>query len=422
MIRRSMPWYFGWNIIAVGLVFQAILFGSIFFSYTLWVGEWLNDPDLGVNHGNVQIPFMLLTVVQGALAPFAGRAMDHGPIRTWICLGAVLCALGFCAVSFATAFWQIAAIYSVLIAIGVLLAGPLAAQTLAARWFRRNRGLAIGLSTTGTSIGGMLMAPVVTALFEAQGWRNAHLILAAIFIVVIIPLVWTVVRNSPEDRNLEPEPDTHGNQPAQRHVYPAWTTRAILSERTFWVLVLAFTPMVTVFSGIQQNLRPYASDIGIDSKDTALLVSVFAGVMLGSKIFFGAMADRWDPRLLFWIAAAVLMATNALMMIHPDYLVMVLISAMLGFSAGAFLPLLGSVVGRHFGPAAFGRALGLIGPFTTLSAIGPYIAGAVRAETGSYDPALASFIAVMIPAVIVMAFLKHGPEHTRVQPTAAAGE
>jgi cyanate permease len=60
---------------------------------------------------------------------------------------------------------------------------------------------------------------------------------------------------------------------------------------------------------------------------------------------------------------------------------------LLGFAAGAFLPLMGAIVSSWFGAAAFGRVTGLVGPFTTLAAIGPWIAGYIRDTTGSYDPA-----------------------------------
>ena len=153
--------------------------------------------------------------------------------------------------------------------------------------------------------------------------------------------------------------------------------------------MLIFTPMATAFGGAQQNLGPFADDLGIDVQAASLLVSVMALVMVGAKVFFGAMADRWDLRILFFLAIGGLGIALGVMMMQLNYFALVLVCALLGFVAGGFLPLLGALVSQNFDIRAFGQVMGMIGPFTTLAAVGPWIAGQVRDTTGSYDTALA---------------------------------
>ena len=88
----------------------------------------------------------------------------------------------------------------------------------------------------------------------------------------------------------------------------------------------------------------------------------------------------------------------------------------LGFAAGGFLPLLGAIVGRHFGPAAFGQVMGLVGPFTTLAAVGPWVAGYLRDSLGSYDIAWQIFALVLLPAAMVIMLLKPTPATGTAQP------
>ena len=85
-----------------------------------------------------------------------------------------------------------------------------------------------------------------------------------------------------------------------------WTTRKVLGERNYWIPIVAFLPAVAAFSTIQANLRLYTADIGIDSQSTAFLMSLIAGTMIIGKLFFGALADRVDQRLLYWGAASIL--------------------------------------------------------------------------------------------------------------------
>lgn len=402
----KLPWYYGWNVVGVSLVFQAVLFGSIFFSYTLWVGEWLDDTSLAVTLTYVMVPITILNLAQSLIAPFAGYAMDRASIRGLICTGATCAGLGFMLISITTAFWQIVVIYGLLIMAGVLLAGPLAAQTLAAKWFGKNRGLAIGLSTTGTSIGGVLMAPLVTLLYQQYGWREAHLMLGMGFIVVIVPLVWLTVRNQPEDKNIEPEAELDLADGAEPISPRRWSTIQILKERTFWIIILSFLPLITVFGSIQQHLRPYAADLGITAMDTAFLISVFATIMIIGKIFFGTMADRIDHRTLFTMALSACALVVLGLVSAPAYPMLIGISGLLGFAAGGFLPLLGAMVARCFGALSFGSVMGLIGPFLAASAFGPMAYAQFYAVNGNYDIALWVSLAVLVPGAIAIRFLK----------------
>ena len=129
------PWYPGWNIILVCLVFQALIIGTVFFSYTLAVGEWLGDDKLNVTLTYVMAPITVLTLCQSIVSPLVGYALDRYSIRVMICFGVFLVSIGYIATSFVSSFFIIILIYGTFIVVGVGLAGPLAAQTLASRWF-----------------------------------------------------------------------------------------------------------------------------------------------------------------------------------------------------------------------------------------------------------------------------------------------
>jgi MFS family permease len=398
-------WYHGWNVLAVGMLFQAVTFGIGIYCFTFWVSPWSRE--FGIGRGEAMTVFLTLQVAMGGLAPFAGRAMDRASIRLLIVTGAVCFALALALAARAQALWQLVVIYGTLVVAGMLLAGPLAAQTLAARWFTRRRGLALGISTVGTSLGGFFMPPLVTTLQANLGWRDANDVLAVLALVLIVPPVWLLVRNSPEEAGRPGEDD---NGP--RSCGPpaaAWSTSEILRSPPFWLLVLAFTPMAAAFGGAQQNLAPYTSDHGIDARTTAVLVSIMALVMAGAKVMFGALADRLDLRWLFLLAVGVLGVTFSLMRGGVDYQSLIIIAVLLGMAAGGFLPLLASAISNRFGVAAFGRVMGMVGPFTTLAALGPWLAGYVRDTTGSYDSAWLILAMLLIPAVAAMLLLRPVP-------------
>lgn len=408
-----MRWYYGWNVIAVGLIFQAVTFGIALFCFTFWVEPWMVEFDVG--RGEIMWAMVLLNLVMGVAAPFGGQAMDRLSIRGLIIAGSIFFAAGLALASFATALWQIIVIYAVLITPGTLLAGPLAAQTLAAKWFRARRGMAIGFSSVGTSLGGLIMPMIVAGLIADIGWRPTNQILAAVSLTVILPLVWFVVRNTPEDKGIEPEPEAEVlAEHAHLGDFPDWNTRSILQQRSFWIPIFAFLPMMMAFGSVQFNLAPYVSDKGFMSEKAAYLMSMLSLTMIVGKIFFGAMSDRLDHRYLFWIAASVMAAGISILVVSESFWLLQFSSLMMGFAAGGFLPLLGAIIASRFGPKAFGRTMGLIGPFLTVNAFAPQLAGWMRDTTGSYDVAFQIMVALMIPVSLVMILLR-SPSEVRNQ-------
>ena len=409
---KGRRWYYGWNIIGAGMTFQAVLFGLTFFSFIFWAPIWAEEFAADLSY--VMWANVGMMVAQGLISPFVGHAMDKLSIKWLVTCGAVIAALGFAAAAQATQVWHLIAVYSTLIPLGVLLAGPLAAQTLAAKWFTARRGLAIGISTTGTSIGGFLFPIIAGLLFAEYGWRTTHLLLACVIVLIVIPVVWMVVANQPADKGFEPEADGQGAGAADTsHVFPVWTTLSILQERNFWVIILAFVPLMTAQGAVQANLAAFAIDLGTAKELTPRLISLMAVTMIGGKLFFGRQADHWDHRYLFLLAVLLIGLVMLLMLTTPGYAMQLLIAGILGVGTGAFLPLLGAIISSRFGPAGFGKVMGLLGPFMTASALGTVFAANIFDATGTYDLALKILLVGIAPAGLIMVFLRHKPGDER---------
>lgn len=370
------PWFYGWNIVAIGMAWQAMTFGIALYCFTFWIPLWMRD--FGVDRGDVLALFFAIQISMGLLAPFSGRAMDSMSIRLLVCLGLVGFAGALALSALAESLVGVALAFCTLGILGPLLAGPLAAQTLITRWFDERRGLALGISTVGTSLGGLLLPPLVTSLQSAMGWRDTNFVVAGALVLVLVPLVLLIVR----------EPDRSGaadDELVGASGLPSLTTAQILRHRVFWGVCLAFVPLSLALGAVQQNIAPLSVDAGIDPVQASVLVSVMAFVMIGAKLLFGALADRADHRWLF--LGSIVAAAAALVLLQLpdlDYAALVVVAACLGIAGGGLLPLLGSVISSRLGTASFGRVMGLLGPFTILAAAGPWFAGEIRDATSSY--------------------------------------
>lgn len=400
MLIRT-PWYYGWNVLIVAMLFQAVSFGIGVYCFTFWVEPFVAE--FGVGRGRVLLVFVTLQLTLGLLSPLAGKAMDQFDLRWLIIAGALCLAASLGLTSLANELWQIQLLFASLMVAGMLLSGPLAAQTLMARWFDRNRGLALGLSTVGTSVGGFVLPLVFTSLLVTQGWRGTSMWLSLLVVILVVPAVWLIVRSSPQAAGLQPQPasaDGVAELPDQM-----WTLSELLRCKTFWIIICAFLPLATAFGGAQQNLGPFAADQAIAPAQAAWLVSVLSLSMICAKVFFGAMADRIDHRWLFMTALFACLVGLLQLSVDMGYNKLLFVAGLLGAAAGGFLPLLATIVSARFGTLAFGRVMGLVGPFTMLAAVGPWLTAQVRDQAGSYDPAWPLLVAILIPAAIAIVFL-----------------
>lgn len=405
---NQTKWYYGWNVLAVAFFFQSITFGLTFYCLTFWIQPWMQEFNVGRNQ--VLLVVILIQVGMGLGGPFAGKAVDRFSTRWLIIIGILCYSLGLALTALATSLWFILLCYGTLIVVGNLFAGTLPSQTLAVRWFPASRGAAIGLVSVGTSFGGFVLPIIIAQLVDQYGWRDTNLILAIAMPVLVIPLVWLVIRNSPADMGLTPKlgpqvTDTTANIRRQLD-FKRWTTTAVFKERSFWLLSCALVSIATAFSALAQNLAPLADDLGLSSQNASFLVSTMALVMMLGKFFFGFLADRVDHRYLFWLANSAAIAALTLLTFAPlSYPLMFLVSGVTGFSCGSILPLMGAAVSSRFGATSFAHVTGLLGMCMIIAAMGPWLAGYLRDIQGSYAAAWTPILAMLALSMIAIAFL-----------------
>lgn len=396
-----MRFFYGWIIVAAAVVFEAFVLGGTFFSFTVWVSPW--RAEFGGSLANIMVCITAFMIVEAMLAPLIGPFVDNSSIRLVVCIGATITATGVALVAGATEIWQIQVLWACVIAPGALMAGTFPAMVLAAKWFTARRGLAVGIVIAGSSGGGLLMSPLLTWLYLTYGWRIAHLILAASIVIVVLPVAWLLIRNSPEEAGVEAEP--HSAVSAARSAPlkgRSWQLREILASRPYWVIVATFVPMVLVMYGLQHNLGPIATDRHIGPMQASFIVSMFAGCAAVGKILFGAASDRIDPKYLVWLGLSFLFVSILLLKNGSGVLALALAGALLGLTLGAYIPLQVAFATGHFGHKSVGKVLGAVAFFMPLASLGPVLGGYLRDATGSFMSAVNVFaLLLLLPACIV---------------------
>lgn len=384
-----------WTIVGVTLVNQALTLGIMIYSFALFVVPWLET--FGISRSQAMLAIFMFQVICGFISPIFGRLMDTYSMRGLVVLGGFSASLGLCLISYTTAFWQIVLIHMTLLPVGMMLCGTLASQTMVSKWFTDKRGLAIGISSMGTSMGGLTIPLLANQLIEHNGWQDAIFFLGIVMATVIMPLNLWILRKEP------PEPEQSAKD--GRLDTKSWGSREILSTRNFWIPVIGLIPINAAFGGVQFNIGAYVADLGMTQEIAAQLIALASISMIIGKFVFGSLGDRIDHRYLYWFMTTLLLLALFFYQDNPDKDALMLAAALQGFATGGVMPMMGIMYASRFGTLSFGRVLGLVNLFLMIGSFGSLFSGWMFDLTQSYDVAFWTFSALLIPVMVAMAFL-----------------
>lgn len=378
-----------------------------FFFYSYGVFFKAIEAEFGGSRLGVSLGLTITTTVGAIAAPFIGNALDRYPLKRVIAAGSISMALGFLALSQVRSQLEFYLALGAFIGFGASAMGGLATAKLVTNWFVRRRGTALGIAATGISASGVVMPFVSATLIESYGWRDGFLLYGAFTAFVVVPLVLRLVVSTPEDVGLHPD----GQLPAA----PAGTARTpqtpppptpILHDRNYWVLVGVIGLLFCCQSATLTHMVPRITDTGVTLQVASLVMSLTAGLGIAGKLSFGWLMDRWTARHAIWFTVGCQVLGQLAMLQQQSLALFALGAALFGFGMGGVVPMQGALVGKVFGRARFGKALGLLRPgMFPLQIIGVPLAGWMYDTTGSYQTAFVTFVALyLLAALLALAF------------------
>ena len=198
---RGLPVYYGWFVLAASAVSEMLVMGATAYASGLFVLPL--QAEFHISRADANSSILILFLGASLTSPLVGKLLDRYPIRRVMSLGAITLGLSFAGIALAPALWIMAVILLLPAAVAFMSLGPLNTATLAARWFHRRRGLAMGIAAVATSGGGFTVVPLLSAAIQHYGWRQALLYEGVTITVIIIALALLVLRDRPSDLGLE---------------------------------------------------------------------------------------------------------------------------------------------------------------------------------------------------------------------------
>lgn len=345
-------------------------------------------------------------------APLAGQLIDRFGARRLILISYPLCMLMLASQYFLTG--HLAHLYISYFLIAVLGSGasPIAYTKVICSWFERRRGLALGLSLSGIGLGMAISTVFAQHIINAYGWREAYVALAALSMIVGLPVVYGLLRNQPSDMGLAPD----GMESSQPSTHTAAELTGISSREsrrdpTFWMMVAGFGFIALGYSGMVAHLAPLLTDRGFAPAEAATVQAGVGIALVLGRLVTGYLLDYvWGP-LIAAIAALATALGIVLLILAPLGPLSFAGAALLGFAVGAEIDVMALLVSRYFGTRYFASIFGqLNASFFLCSALAPAIVGLSFDLTQSYTAIAPVLVIVLVISAILFLLFKPYPK------------
>jgi len=345
----------------------------------------------------------------GLLGIVSGRLTDKYGARLIIAAGALLCILGYLLMIWVNSVWQLYVYFGIIVGLGFTVCWTPVNATVS-RWFFKKRVLALGIATSGITVGHMFVPPLVAFFVAVNGWRFAYILLAVIICISAIPAVVMIGKNPPNTKGSAPkgEGKTNNNDKPVASSQPhQWTITEAAKTRSFQMLMVMGFVTAAGFYFVAVHIVACATDIGIDTHSAALILTFMGGANILGKLFMPPIVTKIGGRIALLILLA-LQALSLFFLIGANSLWMFfLLGATFGFGFGASSPIRLSMVSEFFGLKSVGTMIGIIEISWAVGAItGPIMAGYVFDVSGSYDIAFATGGILMLIGMAAAHFIK----------------
>jgi MFS family permease len=375
-----------------GITMAALVAAAGFRSSTGALLEPL-EAEFGWSRATTSGAVSLNLVVYGLTAPFAAALMERFGVRRVVALALFLVSLGSGLTLLTTSAWQLWVLWGFAVGIGTGSLALVFGAIVANRWFVTHRGVVVGVFSAASSTGQLVFLPAIAHLADGPGWRWAAG-LVSVFALVLAPLVWLVLRDSPADAGTTAYGAT---DPAPLVVPPTEsaarvairTLRESSRSRVFWCLFLSFWICGWSTNGlIGTHFIPAAHDHGMPETTSATLLALIGVFDIVGSVASGWLSDRVDSRYLlftyYFLRGLSLLVVPGLLAatVHPSLFVFIVFY---GLDWVATVPPTVALCRQHFGVERAGVVFGWVFASHMVGAgIAASYAGWVRQEAGDY--------------------------------------
>ena len=322
-----------------------------------------------ISDGEFGLIYSVATTLSSLILVSFAKLIDYIDLRLYsflICIGLSLSCFGMF-IFYNNIFY----LFLIIFALRFFGQGAMshAGETTMVRYFGKNRGKAISVSTLGGMIGVTILPLIVVKLSKNFGDQNVWL-LSSLSMVVFIPLMFLILNNH-SDRHTNFIDNLKNN-----HLSKKWKTKEVLLDSKFYVylpLSLA-APFISTGLMFHQIFIINQKNWSFEMLGTGyIFLGIFSiiGLLVG-----GPIIDKFDTKRTALTSLFPLLVGVIVLLFFESYIFLIIYMSFYGLNLGLSTPLIGALWAEIYGLESLGVVKALLHASMVLaSALSPLIFG-----------------------------------------------
>jgi len=402
----NTKFFYGW--IIVGIANIGIFSSGPGQSHTFSVFVEPISKDLQLSSASIASAYGLATLIAAFLLPYMGKIIDRYGARVSLIIISII--LGISCIFFGAAsnFLMLTVGFGFLrfFGQGSLMLG---CANLVSQWFDSKRGFAMSLMALGFGMSMAIHPPVSQFLIDQYGWKYAWIILGISTWIIMVPALFILAWNNPENIGLKPDGVKKSNlKNDEVEAIEGLNLTEALKENSFYILAAMWFGMAMLVTTLHFYQVTILTNQGITTEFAASLFTVSAFAMVVFMPLVGKFFDNFPTK--YVLATGLLINSISLISItysnNEAYSLFYAVS--FGINNAFSMTMFGYIWPRYFGRKHLGsiqgtgQMIGVIG-----ASLGPLPVGFAIDYLGS-SLIIIRYLSVypIIMAVIIIMFLK----------------
>ena len=380
--------HYGWVIVISMLLIQTISSGLGFYNMSVYISFFARELDASLDA--VSLSVSLFFISGGVAGLFVARLLERWDVRMIMVIGALVSGVALLLIGRASNLYELYVLFT-LFGIGNTGVSIVVATSLITQWFPdERRSVALSISSTGLSLGGVLITPYTAYLFDKSGIFSAMPLLGVIFVVGIVPIVMLFVRPSVTSQKVKELKQDFEIEYLQ-----------VVKSRFFICVTAAYVLIMAAQVGGIAHLYNRANALGgLDvaaGSIQALTLASISGRLLG-----GWLLTRIPIRPFLFFNLLIQLSGLFLIGFSEISEVAILSSILFGFSVGNLLMLQPLWLAEIYSTNIYPKVFALSNAFSVVGvAFGPYLLGLFYVSSGYSSAYLVASLVSLAALVII---------------------
>lgn len=382
--HKQKKFFYGWVIVAVCLLVQAIPFGvgsnlpPTFINYVVKAE--------GFSYASFSLMFTIGTIISAVCSPFIGKLFTKVNVKVLYIIASILVGVGFMAFSFAGNHLIAYYILAGIVQIGVATMSSIGVPTLINAWFKVNKGTAMGIAFAGGGLGNIFLQMIAGRWLADPtiGYKGAYIRFGAIALVIslIFSIFFVRMPKSKEELEANIPKKKKGDENIAHHISWGYTISEVTKMPQFWMIGISFIFVGFYVAGVALQFIAYLQNLeeaGILLIPSARIASLFGLFSIFGTILGGMLFDKFGlSKSYSFSGILVVIACLCLIFLKDINFLAYIFPICFGISMFSYIMGPSYMTGALFGDREYSTILGIIQIFFALGfAIGSPIFGMI---------------------------------------------